>query len=577
MLIAVVATLLHMEQISPTWILVGLAIGGLVGAVAAIKVEMTAMPEMVALFADKTGTAFPWARYDQVVVADFVFGGMENVGCTTMTDLLLVSEAAALEWDPETLVAHELAHQWFGDLVTCIDWSHGWLNESWATFMESVWIDATRSEDEAIWYRYGLAKAYFAEARDRYTRPIVESRFREPIDVFDRHLYQKGASVLSTLRFRCGEEAFWKGVSTYLDRHSHGSVHTVHFLKAMEDATGDSLAGFFDEWIHTAGHPELDVALERDGDNVVVKVKQTQDEDKSRSAFTFDLVLDRVDSDGNTSRTTVRIDARERTVVLPGASSVRTVRVDPGFRVLASIELSGPREWLEALVMDDCPVLSVRAGKALHESGHPHGIEAVRNAARKHSSRFVREALMEIIGKRGGDAAEAFLIETLKAESDPRVRRAAADALGSFRGEAVADALREVIHSDPETPHLLGSALKSLGGTREEGVEDTIVPFVDEAQIADIEDRVTRAQIIDPKTLSGDKVVFGATVTLLDEDDKPVKYQIVGQTEADAKSGRISYNSPLGRALIGKTVGDEVEVTVPSGDKFYLVDKIEFI
>ena len=98
-----------------------------------------------------------------------------------------------------------------------------------------------------------------------------------------------------------------------------------------------------------------------------------------------------------------------------------------------------------------------------------------------------------------------------------------------------------------------------------------------EAQIAEIEDRVTRAQIIDPSTLSGDKVVFGATVTLLDEDDRPIKYQIVGQTESDANSGRISYNSPLSRALIGKKVGEEVEVTVPSGDKFYLVDKIEFI
>ena len=97
-----------------------------------------------------------------------------------------------------------------------------------------------------------------------------------------------------------------------------------------------------------------------------------------------------------------------------------------------------------------------------------------------------------------------------------------------------------------------------------------------EAQIADLEDRVSRAQIIDPATLSGDKIVFGATITLLDEDDKPVVYQIVGQTEADAKKGRISYGSPLGRALIGKKVGDEVEVTVPSGDKFYLVDKIEF-
>lgn len=98
-----------------------------------------------------------------------------------------------------------------------------------------------------------------------------------------------------------------------------------------------------------------------------------------------------------------------------------------------------------------------------------------------------------------------------------------------------------------------------------------------EAQIAEIEDKVSRAQIIDPTTLSGDKIIFGATVTLLDENDKPVRYQIVGQTEADANKGRISYSSPLARALIGKQVGDEIEVTVPSGEKFYLVDKIEFI
>ena len=98
-----------------------------------------------------------------------------------------------------------------------------------------------------------------------------------------------------------------------------------------------------------------------------------------------------------------------------------------------------------------------------------------------------------------------------------------------------------------------------------------------EAMIGDLEDKISRAQIIDPSTLSGDKVIFGATVTLLDEDDKPVKYQIVGQTEADASKGRISYTSPIARALIGKQVEDEVEVTVPSGDKFYLIDKIEFV
>jgi transcription elongation factor GreA len=98
-----------------------------------------------------------------------------------------------------------------------------------------------------------------------------------------------------------------------------------------------------------------------------------------------------------------------------------------------------------------------------------------------------------------------------------------------------------------------------------------------EASVADIEDKLSRAQIIDPTELSGDKIVFGATVTLRDEDENPVKYQIVGQAEADAKLGMISYNSPLGRALIGRQVSDEIEVTVPSGDKFYLVEKIEFI
>ena len=98
-----------------------------------------------------------------------------------------------------------------------------------------------------------------------------------------------------------------------------------------------------------------------------------------------------------------------------------------------------------------------------------------------------------------------------------------------------------------------------------------------EMMIADIEGRLSRAVIIDPTELSGDKIVFGATVTLLDDDDKPVRYQIVGETEADAKEGMISYNSPLGRALIGRKVGEDVEVTVPSGDRYYQVSKIEFL
>ena len=111
-------------------------------------------PAMLDAYSDITGVEYAWPRYDQVVVHDFIFGGMENTACTTMTDVLLVPPDASLEWDPEGLVSHELAHQWFGDLVTCQDWSQGWLNESWATLCEALWIEHSRSAADAQWYRF---------------------------------------------------------------------------------------------------------------------------------------------------------------------------------------------------------------------------------------------------------------------------------------------------------------------------------------------------------------------------------------------------------------------------------------
>ncbi|MEO0604004.1 MAG: M1 family metallopeptidase, partial [Myxococcota bacterium] len=190
-------------------------------------------PQMIEHFSTLLGVDYPWPRYDQVVVDDFIFGGMENVACTTMTDSLLVDAKAAEEWSPDGLVAHELAHQWFGDLVTCQDWSQGWLNESWATFMEAVWWEHSRPTAEATWYRWNTAGGYLAEAQSRYRRPIVSYDFREPIDVFDRHLYNKGSCVLWTLRAKLGADAFWSGVKRYLTHHANTTVHTRHFQRAL--------------------------------------------------------------------------------------------------------------------------------------------------------------------------------------------------------------------------------------------------------------------------------------------------------------------------------------------------------
>ncbi|MBV8489250.1 MAG: M1 family metallopeptidase, partial [Candidatus Eremiobacteraeota bacterium] len=157
-------------------------------------------PKMIALFEERTGMPYPYARYSQIAVTDFIFGGMENTSATTQTDRTLHDERAHLDFSSEPLVVHELAHQWFGDLLTCRDWSHAWLNEGFATFFEAVWREADLGYDEYLYDVFECVETYLEEDADRYRRPIVYNNYRNPIEIFDRHLYQKGAAVLHMLR-----------------------------------------------------------------------------------------------------------------------------------------------------------------------------------------------------------------------------------------------------------------------------------------------------------------------------------------------------------------------------------------
>ncbi len=422
-------------------------------------------PAMVEHFAKLLGRPYPWPRYDQVVVHDFVFGGMENVACTTMTDMLLVDEKADLEWDPDGLVSHELAHQWFGDLVTCQDWSQGWLNESWATVLEAFWKEHATPADEAIWYRHDTAVEYLGETSGRYRRPIVSYTFREPIHLFDRHLYNKGSCVLWTLRYRLGDEAFWTGVRLYLDRHGHGTVHTRHFQRAIEEATGANLDGFFEQWVHSPGHPVLDVKLGREDDDAVVTVKQTQSGDGVPEVFDFRLRVGIVAVDGTERTVELDVRERERTFVIPGPVSI--VRVDPGYRVLADMKLSGTEAWMCQLVHDRDPVLALRAAKGLLAEGSHRGLEAVETALRTHPFHGVRGAIAEELAHLGTTHVLQVLIGALGSETDPRARRAIAASLGKFRDPLAADALIALLREDLPTWQLHGAALVALGQTRD--------------------------------------------------------------------------------------------------------------
>ena len=206
-------------------------------------------PKMMQFFAEKIGVPYPWAKYSQVTVADFIFGGMENTSATTMTDYLLHDERAHQDYSTDSIVAHELAHQWWGDLLTCRDWSHGWLNEGFATYFDLLFKEYDLGVSEFRYAVYQDARSYLQEDSGHYRRPIVNNVYNQPVDLFDRHLYEKGGLVLHMLRFVLGDELFWKAMRHYCVKHQGKSVTTEDLQRAhrgghgQECGTGSSTSG----------------------------------------------------------------------------------------------------------------------------------------------------------------------------------------------------------------------------------------------------------------------------------------------------------------------------------------------
>src|SRR5262249_34353741 len=194
--------------------------------------------EMLTFFSKRFGIAYPWEKYAQVVVEQFSSGGMENTSATTLTDRALLDERAFLDSSPDGLIAHELGHQWWGDLVTCRDWSHIWLNEGFATFSEVLWMEHDKGADEAAYLLLQKARSARGGGKDR---PIVDRRYTSAVSMFDARAYPKGAWVLHMLRRRLGDDAFWRAMRRYGTEHRLKSVETSDFRKTLERDTGFNL------------------------------------------------------------------------------------------------------------------------------------------------------------------------------------------------------------------------------------------------------------------------------------------------------------------------------------------------
>ena len=291
-------------------------------------------------FSEKTGVRYPYPRYAQVAVAEYP-GGMEHTTCTTQTDACLIDKRAALDHDLDLLVAHELAHQWFGDLVTCAEWPHAWLNEGFATYFEVLFQDHDKGRDEAEYELLGNARVYFDEETRRYRRAIVCRTYMDPWTIFDRHLYEKGCWVLHMLRHDLGDELWWKAVGHYLRKHQDASVQTQDLVVAVEEATGRNMQGFFDQWVYRSGHPVLRSRWSYDPKTKKGSfwLMQTQPIDDSHPAFRFGAHV-RVTGRGWVRDFHEDVNAKEHRFgwKLPGEPL--NVEFDPELRLLKKISLA---------------------------------------------------------------------------------------------------------------------------------------------------------------------------------------------------------------------------------------------
>jgi len=423
-------------------------------------------PKMIEFFEQKLGVKFPWDKYAQVAVANFIFGGMENASATTMTDTTLHDEKAHLDIDSDGLVSHELSHMWGGDLVTCRTWSHGWLNEGWATQMQNEWKRHDKGDDEYLYEQYGKQLSYFEEDREEYRRPIVQNEWERGGDVFDSHLYPGGAWRYYMLKHLVGEDKWWKILGEWMKRHSYSSVYTHDLEELFTEMTGEDFGWFFEEWLYKAGYPECKITLSHDEKNghALVKIEQTQRGDNlTPEVFRFPLTVEFVNDDGSRIRYTMDVTERIHSFYYPVRKTPKQIVIDPDYAVLMDATIEAPEPLLiEQLLNGTNVVQRIRAAQALAKKASPKGMEALGKALREDSFWGVQSEIAKVLGSMKSESALDELIKVTDL-TNTRARTAVATALGQFyHSDRAFEALKMMLE-DQESYFVVAAAATSIG------------------------------------------------------------------------------------------------------------------
>ncbi|MDJ0537472.1 MAG: M1 family metallopeptidase [Microcystis sp. M53603_WE2] len=425
--------------------------------------SMGKTPRMIEFFSQKFGYPYPYPKYAQVCVDDFIFGGMENTSTTILTDRCLIDQRASIDhtWT-ESLVAHELAHQWFGDLVVIKHWSHAWIKEGMASYSEVLWTESEYGKAAGSYYLLGEARSYLEEDTSRYRRPIVTHVYREAIELYDRHLYEKGACVYHMIRSILGEDLFGKAIHTFVRDNAHKTVETVDLLRAIEKATGYNLLFLFDQYVYRGGHPDYKVAYSWDNQNNLAQltVTQTQDE-KELFDLKIPVAFAYLNSDDLTYN--LRIHQKEQSFYFPLAQKPDFVKFDRGNNFLKTVTLEYPIGELKAQLQQDTdPISRIYAAIAIAKKGGLEAIEALGTSLENEPFWGVRVEVAKQLATLGLDQAVTALIKGLNDEK-AQVRRAVVEGLSEIKTLDSYNALKSLLEAGDASYYVEAAAARGLG------------------------------------------------------------------------------------------------------------------
>jgi aminopeptidase N len=432
-------------------------------------------PAMIEFFNEIFGYDYPWQKYDQISVP--LGGGAESTSATAMTQRIMVSEADEPDFSAIGIVSHELAHQWWGDLITLRSWGHAWMNESFGTYSDYLYHRHDRGDDEGAVNLQNKLAAYLREAKTRYIRPIVSDRYDKPEDMFDSHSYPKGALVLHMLRAILGDEIFFKTLSHFLHRYAFDAVDTADFIRSVKTVTGQNLDWFFDQWLFKPGHPVFDIRSEWDAVRKVVRLKVTQVQDFAKGVPVFRApVTVKVVAAGASETHRVWIREREETFEFPAETKPLLVRFDADNELIK--EVTFPKETAELLYQlknDDVIGRMTAAGELAVAVDQPGVVAGLSWSARSDPFWAVRRQAVEALARRPSVDVSAVL---KKACGDPHssVRAAAVQALGASKDKRLAAFYKDIFRKD-KSVRVRAEALGALGLTG----DASLVPFLRES------------------------------------------------------------------------------------------------